>query len=34
MDLLYLIEIIVFSGIVAAFVIGCDKLRRAPGGRP
>jgi hypothetical protein len=34
MDLLYLIAIIAFSGLVAAFVIGCDKLRRAPGGRP
>ncbi|WP_341316509.1 potassium ABC transporter ATPase [Paraburkholderia sp. IMGN_8] len=34
MDLLYLIAIATFGGIVAAFVIGCDKLRRAPGGRP
>ena len=34
MDLLYLISIAVFGGLVAAFVIGCDKLHRAPGGRP
>ena len=34
MDLLYLIAIVAFGGLVAAFVVGCDKLRRAPGGRP
>ncbi|MFM0624770.1 potassium ABC transporter ATPase [Paraburkholderia xenovorans] len=34
MDLLYVIAIVIFSGLVAAFVVGCDKLRRAPGGRP
>lgn len=34
MDLLYLIAIIAFSGLVAGFVIGCDKLHRAPGGCP
>ncbi|CAB3796240.1 hypothetical protein LMG28614_04326 [Paraburkholderia ultramafica] len=34
MDLLYLIAIVAFSGLVGAFVVGCDKLRRAPGGRP
>jgi hypothetical protein len=34
MDLLYIIAIVAFSGLVAAFVVGCDKLRRAPGGRP
>lgn len=34
MDLIYLIAIIAFSALVAAFVVGCDKLRRTPGGRP
>lgn len=34
MDLLYLIAIVAFGGLVAALVTGCDKLRRAPGGRP
>lgn len=34
MDLLYIIAIVAFSALVAAFVAGCDKLRRAPGGRP
>jgi hypothetical protein len=34
MDLIYLIAIVAFGGLVAALAIGCDKLRRAPGGRP
>ena len=34
MDLLYLIGIVAFGGLVAALAIGCDKLHRAPGGRP
>ncbi|EIM95605.1 hypothetical protein WQE_38464 [Paraburkholderia hospita] len=34
MDLLYLIAIAAFGGLVVAFAIGCDKLHRAPGGRP
>lgn len=34
MDLLYLIAIVAFGGLVAAFVMGCEKLHRAPGGRP
>jgi hypothetical protein len=34
MDLVYLIAIAAFGGLVVAFAIGCDKLHRAPGGRP
>ncbi|EUC12613.1 UNVERIFIED_ORG: hypothetical protein BDU10_9590 [Burkholderia sp. CF145] len=34
MDLLYLIAIAAFGGLIVALAIGCDKLRRAPGGRP
>jgi hypothetical protein len=34
MDLLYLLAIAVFGGLVALAALGCDKLRRAPGGRP
>ncbi|MBB5413575.1 hypothetical protein OKW38_007417 [Paraburkholderia sp. MM5496-R1] len=34
MDLVYLIAIAAFGGLVAALAVGCDKLRRAPGGRP
>jgi hypothetical protein len=34
MDLLYLAAIAAFGGLVAALAVGCDKLRRAPGGRP
>jgi hypothetical protein len=34
MDLLYLIAIAAFAGLVAALAMGCDKLHRAPGGRP
>jgi hypothetical protein len=34
MDLLYIGGIIVFWALAAALAIGCDKLRRAPGGRP
>ena len=34
MDLLYIAGIIVFSACARRLRIGCDKLRRAPGGRP
>jgi len=34
MDLVYLIAIAAFGGLVAALAMGCDKLRRTPGGRP
>jgi hypothetical protein len=34
MDLLYIGGIVVFWALAAALAIGCDKLRRAPGGRP
>ena len=34
MDLIYLIAIVAFGGLVTAFAIGCDKLHRAAGGRP
>jgi hypothetical protein len=34
MDLLYIAGIIAFWAVCAALAIGCDKLRRAPGGRP
>ncbi|MGF6777410.1 hypothetical protein P3T21_002610 [Paraburkholderia sp. GAS334] len=34
MDLIYLIAIAAFAGLVAAFVVGCEKLQRTPGGRP
>lgn len=34
MDLFYIAGIAVFAAIVAALTVGCDKLRRAPGGRP
>lgn len=34
MDLFYIAGIVAFAAIVAALTIGCDKLRRAPGGRP
>jgi hypothetical protein len=34
MDLLYIAGIIAFWVLCAALTIGCDKLRRAPGGRP
>nr|WP_198386270.1 potassium ABC transporter ATPase [Burkholderia ubonensis] len=34
MDLLYLIAIAVFAGLIAALASGCDTLRRNPGGRP
>ncbi|WP_197419251.1 MULTISPECIES: potassium ABC transporter ATPase [Burkholderia] len=33
MDLLYLIAIGVFTGLIAAMIFGCDKLRRTSGGR-
>ncbi len=34
MDLVYLIAIVVFAGLIAALAVGCDKLRRTSGGRP
>jgi hypothetical protein len=34
MDLLYIAGIAVFFGLCLALTIGCEKLRRAPGGRP
>jgi len=34
MDLLYLIAIVAFGGLVAAFIMACANLNRAPGGRP
>lgn len=34
MDLIYLIAIVAFGALVTALAIGCDKLHRAPGGRP
>jgi hypothetical protein len=34
MDLFYIAGIVAFWGICSALAIGCDKLRRAPGGRP
>ncbi|SAL42905.1 hypothetical protein AWB64_04560 [Caballeronia sordidicola] len=34
MDLLYIAGIVAFWALCAALAIGCDKLRRAPGGRP
>ncbi|CAJ2793586.1 potassium ABC transporter ATPase [Burkholderia pseudomultivorans] len=34
MDLLYLIGIGAFAGLIATMVAGCDKLRRVKGGRP
>jgi hypothetical protein len=34
MDLLYIGGIVAFWAVCAALTIGCDKLRRAPGGRP
>jgi hypothetical protein len=34
MDLLYIAGIAVFFGLFAALATGCEKLRRAPGGRP
>lgn len=34
MDLPYLAGIIAFCALCALLALGCDKLRRAPGGRP
>jgi hypothetical protein len=34
MDLLYIAGIVVFGVLIALLVAGCDKLKRAPGGRP
>jgi hypothetical protein len=34
MDLLYIAGIIAFWAVTAALAVGCNKLRRAPGGRP
>jgi hypothetical protein len=34
MDLIYIAGIIAFWAVCAVLAIGCDKLRRAPGGRP
>lgn len=34
MDVVYVIAIVAFGGLVTALAIGCDKLRRAAGGRP
>ncbi|SAL55825.1 hypothetical protein AWB66_03045 [Caballeronia telluris] len=34
MDLLYIAGMAVFVGLCVALVAGCEKLRRAPGGRP
>jgi hypothetical protein len=34
MDLLYIAGIALFWGLCVALAVGCEKLRRAPGGRP
>jgi hypothetical protein len=34
MDLLYVAGIVGFCVLIALLVVGCDKLKRAPGGRP
>jgi hypothetical protein len=34
MDLMYLAGIIAFWALCIALTLGCDKLRRVPGGRP
>jgi hypothetical protein len=34
MDLLYIAGIVGFCALCALLVVGCDKLKRAPGGRP
>ena len=34
MDILCIAGIAAFWALAAALVVGCDKLRRAPGGRP
>jgi hypothetical protein len=34
MDALYVAAIALFWALAVALAIGCDKLRRAPGGRP
>jgi hypothetical protein len=34
MDLLYIVGIAAFSALCLLLTVGCDKLRRAPGGRP
>jgi hypothetical protein len=34
MDLLYIAGIVGFCVVIALLVVGCDKLKRAPGGRP
>jgi hypothetical protein len=34
MDLIYIAGIVGFCVLMALLVVGCDKLKRAPGGRP
>jgi hypothetical protein len=34
MDLFYIVGIGAFGALCLLFTAGCDKLRRAPGGRP
>jgi hypothetical protein len=34
MDVLYVAGLVLFSALILAMVVGCDKLRRGPGGRP
>jgi hypothetical protein len=35
MDFIYIVGIVVFTGLCLALAAGCEKLRnRAPGGRP
>ncbi len=34
MDVVYVAGLVLFSALMLAMIVGCDKLRRGPGGRP
>jgi hypothetical protein len=34
MDVIYIAGLAVFTVLTLAMIVGCDKLRRGPGGRP
>jgi len=34
MDVVYVVGLVLFSALILAMIVGVDKLRRGPGGRP
>jgi hypothetical protein len=34
MDMWYVGGLVLFTALILAMIVGCDKVRRGPGGRP